>query len=177
MVTRRVGRVGVGPLKSCIRHRSNTYKHFHRWKITSIFSLQPWDKDVAKLRGTEQTAGVCAKKIRGNTGMNVCTLYCYLSSKDNKGSYETISVKSLIIWCWIKMTFIARAVDPLLSDSGLSRLTSNLCTFFTDGIGGSLRVVRNRQAGMAHVWIVFIQFNWAFILPGTVASLFPACVS
>lgn len=33
--------------------------------------------------------------------------------------------------------------------------------------GWLLWVVQNRQAGMKHVWIMFIQFNWAVILlPG-----------
>lgn len=60
------------------------------------------------------------KKNRGNTCLNVCNTYCYLSSKDNKGSNKSGSVKSLIIWCPIKILFITRVVNNALSSSGLS---------------------------------------------------------
>lgn len=76
------------------------------------------------------------KKNRGNTCLNVCNTYCYLSSKDNKGSNKSGSVKSLIIWCPIKILFITRVVNNALSGSGLSANIYSVfvCAVFTDGI-------------------------------------------
>lgn len=74
--------------------------------------------------------------------------------------------EQLIIWCLIKLLFISTAVNLILSDSGLSAdiWSLRLLPWWNHGSPCELALTDRRERSLSG--IMFVQFNWAFILPG-----------